>query len=176
MYKFHAFVNEICFLKIGGILFEDEIVALNREVEILKAKGINIIIALGHSGIDRDQEIAKAVPDLDVVVGGHSHTLLYSGSIFTMLSSIIKGLINCSSGFWTRIHLSRGGGVHTSSNFKLFCLVLDKQIDRQMVESVAHLPPVTNFCIITWPWAFTKALRLQTCYTMHCLIYGVTLS
>lgn len=43
-----------------------------------------IIIALGHSGIDRDKEIAKAIPELDIVIGGHSHTLLYNGEILSI--------------------------------------------------------------------------------------------
>lgn len=40
---------------------------------------MNIIIALGHSGYDVDQKIAKNCPLVDVVVGGHSHTFLYTG-------------------------------------------------------------------------------------------------
>lgn len=43
-------------------------------------RGVNIIIALGHSGYERDIEIAKRCPHVDVVVGGQSHTLLYTGT------------------------------------------------------------------------------------------------
>lgn len=52
----------------------------SNEAEKLKKQGVNIIIALGHSGYDIDQEIAKECPLVDVVVGAHSHTLLYSGT------------------------------------------------------------------------------------------------
>jgi 5'-nucleotidase len=41
---------------------------------------VDILIALGHSGYERDQEIARDVPQLDLVVGGHSHSLLYTGT------------------------------------------------------------------------------------------------
>jgi len=34
---------------------------------------------LGHSGYEKDMEIAKRCPDVDIVVGGQSHTFLYSG-------------------------------------------------------------------------------------------------
>ena len=34
---------------------------------------------MGHSGYDVDKAIASKCPDIDVVVGGHSHTFLYSG-------------------------------------------------------------------------------------------------
>ncbi|XP_030371338.1 snake venom 5'-nucleotidase-like isoform X2 [Scaptodrosophila lebanonensis] len=41
--------------------------------------GVNIIIALGHSGYKKDKEIAEKCPEVDIVVGGHSHTFLYTG-------------------------------------------------------------------------------------------------
>lgn len=40
---------------------------------------MNIIIALGHSGIDKDKEIGTNCPLVDLVIGGHSHTFLYTG-------------------------------------------------------------------------------------------------
>ncbi|XP_073811844.1 protein 5NUC-like [Musca autumnalis] len=59
-------------------LFTDEIEAINREAENLKAQGINIIIALGHSGYEKDQEIAAKCPEVDLVIGGHTNTFLYN--------------------------------------------------------------------------------------------------
>lgn len=49
----------------------------SREALKLKNKGVNIIIALGHSGIEKDKEIAAQCSDVDVVVGGHckSHSI-----------------------------------------------------------------------------------------------------
>lgn len=61
--------------------FTDEIVAINKEAAALKAQGVNILIALGHSGLERDREIAASCPDIDIVIGGHSHTFLYSGTV-----------------------------------------------------------------------------------------------
>ncbi|XP_019539981.3 protein 5NUC-like [Aedes albopictus] len=61
--------------------FTDEIVAINKEAETLKAQGVKILIALGHSGLERDREIAASCPDIDIVIGGHSHTFLFSGTI-----------------------------------------------------------------------------------------------
>jgi 2',3'-cyclic-nucleotide 2'-phosphodiesterase (5'-nucleotidase family) len=43
----------------------------SKEAARLKADGINIIIALGHSGIERDKQIAFECPDIDLVIGGH---------------------------------------------------------------------------------------------------------
>lgn len=60
--------------------FEDEVPALQLQVDKLQTLGVNKIIALGHSGFTVDQEIAKKVRGVDVVIGGHSNTFLYTGS------------------------------------------------------------------------------------------------
>lgn len=46
------------------------------EVGRLEAQGVNKIIVLSHSGYDVDLAVAEAVPGVDVIVGGHSNTLL----------------------------------------------------------------------------------------------------
>jgi 5'-nucleotidase/UDP-sugar diphosphatase len=52
------------------------------EVEKLKKEGINKIIILSHSGLDRERDLAKNIPDIDAVVGGHSHTRMDRPEIF----------------------------------------------------------------------------------------------
>lgn len=51
----------------------------SEEAADLKRKGVNIIFALGHSGFETDKEIARLCPNIDVVIGGHSNTFLFSG-------------------------------------------------------------------------------------------------
>ncbi|XP_049914963.1 snake venom 5'-nucleotidase-like [Epinephelus moara] len=60
------------------LTFEDEVMALQLQVDKLQTLGVNKIIALGHSGFTVDQEIAKKVRGVDVVIGGHSNTFLYT--------------------------------------------------------------------------------------------------
>lgn len=60
------------------VLFVDEIGYLKDAVKELEAAGVNKIVLLSHVGYVKDQEIAKAVDGIDVIVGGHSHTLLSS--------------------------------------------------------------------------------------------------
>lgn len=62
-------------------MFEDEIDALQPQVDKLITLGVNKIIALGHSGFVTDKEIAKRVKGVDVVIGGHSNTFLYTGTV-----------------------------------------------------------------------------------------------
>lgn len=59
-----------------GVTFLDAEDYLKSAVAALEAAGINKIIALTHMGYARDQQIAAEVAGIDVIVGGHSHTLL----------------------------------------------------------------------------------------------------
>jgi 5'-nucleotidase/UDP-sugar diphosphatase len=45
-------------------------------IEKLKGDGINKIILLTHIGYDRDLELAASIAGIDVIVGGHTNTLL----------------------------------------------------------------------------------------------------
>lgn len=60
------------------VLFVDEIGYLKDAVKEIEAAGVNKIILLSHVGYTVDQRIAAAVDGIDVIVGGHSHTLLSS--------------------------------------------------------------------------------------------------
>ncbi len=57
------------------VIFQDEIDALAADVQSLEEQGVTKIIALTHVGVTKDMEIAEAVEGVDLVVGGHSHTL-----------------------------------------------------------------------------------------------------
>ncbi len=65
------------------VIFNDEIVSIRNEIKNLQTEhgnSLNIFIAVGHSGIEKDKEIAAKIEDLDIVVGGHSHTFLFTGA------------------------------------------------------------------------------------------------
>lgn len=53
--------------------------SLQRQVDKLQTLGVNKIIALGHSGFTVDQDVARRVRGVDVVIGGHTNTFLYTG-------------------------------------------------------------------------------------------------
>jgi 5'-nucleotidase len=63
----------------GNLIFSEEIESIRAEVSILKNQGINKIIALGHSGFTVDKNIALEVEGIDLVIGGHTNTFLYTG-------------------------------------------------------------------------------------------------
>ncbi|WP_082193078.1 5'-nucleotidase C-terminal domain-containing protein [Bacillus rubiinfantis] len=58
------------------IVFENAVDKAKETVAALKEKGINKIVVLSHLGYGPDQQLAKAVDGIDVIVGGHSHTKL----------------------------------------------------------------------------------------------------
>jgi len=59
-----------------NVEFTDVIQYVRGASEALDAAGVNKIILLSHIGYTVDQEVAAALPLVDVIVGGHSHTLL----------------------------------------------------------------------------------------------------
>lgn len=64
----------------GNLIFADESETVREEAELLKQQGANIIVVISHCGLDVDKIIAEnAGPEIDIIVGGHSHTFLYTG-------------------------------------------------------------------------------------------------
>ena len=58
------------------IVFNDDQSTAEDMIQALEARGINKIILLTHLGYDRDIELAKRIDGIDIIVGGHTHTLL----------------------------------------------------------------------------------------------------
>lgn len=59
-----------------NVIFQDEIDSLSADAQALTEEGVSKIIALTHMGFRKDQAAAAAVPGVDAVIGGHSHTFL----------------------------------------------------------------------------------------------------
>ena len=68
---------------IAGLDFRGEVETARAAVKALKKEGATVIIAVTHVGLEGenqrfagDQTIAREVPGIDLIVGGHSHTFL----------------------------------------------------------------------------------------------------
>jgi len=59
----------------SNIVIKDSIQAAQQTVAALKQQGINKIIALTQISWEKDLELAQQVQDIDVIIGGHSHTI-----------------------------------------------------------------------------------------------------
>jgi 5'-nucleotidase / UDP-sugar diphosphatase len=65
-------------------------------VNILKKEKCNLIILLSHNGEDNDKEFAeKFHKDIDIIIGGHSHTPIFK-------PEIVDGTIICQAGSYGR--------------------------------------------------------------------------
>lgn len=69
----------------AGVNFKDPIETAQEITRVLKdQEGVDLIVALSHSGTSEnvekseDEILAKKVPDIDLIVSGHSHTTLTS--------------------------------------------------------------------------------------------------
>ncbi len=63
-----------------NVVFTDPVQAVQGEVDRLTEMGVNKIIVLSHSGYGVDQRVAAETTGVDVIVGGHSNTLLSNTS------------------------------------------------------------------------------------------------
>lgn len=78
-------MNKLEFPKyIDGYMFRREVDEAKDQVAALKNEGADVIIAVTHVGyleegrppFESDQTIAREVPGIDLIVGGHTHTFL----------------------------------------------------------------------------------------------------
>lgn len=81
--------------RVQGITFTDPVEEIQNYRNLRKK--CNLFIALSHAGYESDLVIADKMPELDAIVGGHSHTkidstLFRNGVLVTQASSYTEGL------------------------------------------------------------------------------------
>ncbi len=57
-------------------VFNNEVASAQKAIDELKAQGVRHIVAVTHQGYDADKALAAQLTDVDVVIGGDSHSLL----------------------------------------------------------------------------------------------------
>ncbi len=60
-------------LKTGNQLNE-----IRKDIRALKKEGVDLILLLSHSGYEEDKVLREKLRDIDIIIGGHSQTLLKS--------------------------------------------------------------------------------------------------
>ena len=70
-----------------GTVFLDEVDTAQRTMDELRARGIRHIILVTHQGYEADKAMAARLSDVDVIIGGDSHTLLGSFSALGITGS-----------------------------------------------------------------------------------------
>jgi 5''-nucleotidase/2'',3''-cyclic phosphodiesterase and related esterases len=84
----------------------------------------DVFILLTHCGYEEDLELAEAYPQADIIIGGHSHTVvsnrvLRNGILVSQTGRALKCL--------TEIQVEVSGGRLTATNYKLINLTADRQ-------------------------------------------------
>lgn len=62
--------------QIGVDDFETTKKGIQQQIDEYKMQGINKIILLSHCGLAKDQELAKELDGIDIIIGGHTHDLV----------------------------------------------------------------------------------------------------
>lgn len=58
------------------VIFSSAVDSAQAEIDRLTAEGVNKIILLTHVGLPQDRVLAQELTGVDLIIGGHSHTLL----------------------------------------------------------------------------------------------------
>jgi 5'-nucleotidase len=58
---------------VEDLKFTEPVAAVKRYLPKMREDGAEIALVLSHLGLGGDKQLAESVPDLDVIVGGHSH-------------------------------------------------------------------------------------------------------
>jgi 5'-nucleotidase len=85
----------------GAVTFSDALEAAKEMVTVLREiEKVDVVICLSHGGVEKgkdgsitdgdDVRVAKAVPGIDVVIGGHSHTELYKAIIVNGRTPVVQ--------------------------------------------------------------------------------------
>ena len=116
--------------RLEGLKFWDGI-AKAKEYAWLKSN-YGMLIGLTHLGVEGDEPLAKAMPEFDLIIGGHSHT--------TMTKPMMAGevmIVQAGSGLRHvgKVTLSIAGGKITDRRFELISLSSIQGYDKE-IESL----------------------------------------
>jgi 5'-nucleotidase / UDP-sugar diphosphatase len=112
----------------GAITFPDAIETAREMVALLReTEKVDVVICLSHGGLDKspdgtftdgeDVRLAKAVPGIDVVIGGHTHTALTTAIIVNGRTPVVQtGKYGQNLG---EIVISVDGGTQTVDSYAL---------------------------------------------------------
>lgn len=104
--------------------FEDPVKSARKYARLLKEKDrVDLVICLSHSGVTKDKsghwsgedvELAKKVPEIDVIISGHTHTLLDKPLIVNGIPIVQTGAYGKGLGR-LELEISKGKIMHSDS-------------------------------------------------------------
>ena len=124
--KLDGLVNPVNY---GQLVYQDPIATAKEMVQELKAKNCDLIICLSHMGYDygetraSDKKLAREVSEIDIILGGHSHTFMPEPLLLTN-----------NDGFTTTINQVGWAGINLGR--------IDVEFTEKGKGMVAHKPMV----------------------------------
>jgi 5'-nucleotidase / UDP-sugar diphosphatase len=119
---------------VKGLSFLSPETLLPGLIRKVKQQGATIVILLSHLGLDADKRVASAVPGIDVIVGGHSHTvipkplkldntLILQAGAYGLYLGVLELVVNETTG--------RAIGYTKQSGLKIVSAGLQDKMDRK---------------------------------------------
>jgi 2',3'-cyclic-nucleotide 2'-phosphodiesterase (5'-nucleotidase family) len=132
-----------------GLKVEDPIATARKIVPELR-KQADVVVLLTHLGVEEDKKLASKVGGIDVIVGGHSHTVLEHG--LEQIGPDKKAVLICQAGDQLRyvgvasIELRREGKGYRVTQRRAELVALDQTIrqDPKIKASIARLAAATQ--------------------------------
>ncbi|GED71054.1 hypothetical protein BRE01_47560 [Brevibacillus reuszeri] len=132
---------------VKGLTFKSPVEVAKTVVPELK-KEVDHVIVVSHIGVDVDREIAKNVPGIDLIVGGHSHTPLttpelVNGTYIVQDWEYGKSLGRADLYYLGKELVAFSGGLKEYDEN----VVADPDVDKMVQEIVKQIDSVMNVVI-----------------------------
>jgi 5'-nucleotidase len=132
----------------GAVSFSDPIETVREIVRILReTEKVDVVICLSHGGVEKgkdgryidgeDVRLPKAVPGIDVVIGGHSHTELHEAIIVNDRTPVVQtGKQSQNLG---ELVIALDGGKLTVESYRLYPIDDTIAGDRAIADEIDNL-------------------------------------
>jgi 5'-nucleotidase len=132
----------------GAVKFADPIETAQEMVKVLReTEKVDVVIALSHGGLTKgadgrfidgeDVQLPKAVPGIDIVIGGHSHTFLSEAIIVNGRTPVVQAGVNGQS--LGELVVTLDGGKLTVDSYKLYPIDDTIPGDRAIANEIEKL-------------------------------------
>jgi 2',3'-cyclic-nucleotide 2'-phosphodiesterase (5'-nucleotidase family) len=133
-----------------------------RMVKLLREQEqADLIVCLSHSGtkenIDEseDEQLAKAVPGIDVIVSGHTHTILQQPIV---VGSTVIVSCGADSAFLGTLDLVRSGGGWQVQGYSLRPVGSSLAEDEAVAEKVSYFKTLVNEYLADYDYTFDEVI------------------
>ena len=126
---------------LSPVQFTDIIECAKVQVALLEEQGAELIVCLSHSGLwddparSEDELLAKAVPQIDLIISGHTHTTLSEPLVHGSTHIVSCGEYTMNLG---KIVLQRSGDAWTFTDYELIPTTDDVEGDAQIDEKLTE--------------------------------------